>query len=258
MELSIIITSYRNPELLKICLNSIKNNFSGGNYEIIVVDSQTEEDTALMMREEYPEIVFFPFSENVGFQELVKKGIHESRGDFFLILNSDIIVKKDSIEKMLEFIKSHPEIGMVGPQLVNFNETFQPSCFRFYSPFTIIYRRTFLGRLPLARKKLDEFLMKDYDHKNSKEVDWLMGSALLVSRRAVVKVGLMDSRFKMYLEDTDWCRQFWEEGFKVVYFPLAKMYHYHGRGSAGKNALFLIFSNWLTRAHILSAVKNIF
>ena len=74
MELSIIITSYKNPELLRVCLDSIKKNFSLENYEIIVADSQTEEDTELMMREEYPEIKFFPFKANVGFQELVKKG----------------------------------------------------------------------------------------------------------------------------------------------------------------------------------------
>jgi hypothetical protein len=255
MELSIIITSYRNPELLKVCLESIKRNYSGKNYEISVADSQTQEETELMMREEYPEIKFFPFKKNVGFQELVKKGIEESRGDFILILNGDIIVRKDSIEKMLEYIQSHPGTGLVGPQLINFNETLQPSCFKFYSPLTIIYRRTFLGRLSLAQKKLDEFLMKDYDHKEPKEVDWLMGSALLVTREAIDKIGLMDSRFKMYMEDTDWCRRFWENGYKVIYFPLAQMYHYHGRGSAGKNALLSIFSNWLTRVHIISAVK---
>jgi GT2 family glycosyltransferase len=255
MELSIIITSYRNPELLKVCLDSIKKNFSGGNYEIIVVDSQTQEDTELMMREEYPEIKFFPFAKNIGFQELVKKGINESQGDFFLILNGDIIVKKDSIEGLLKFIQSHPEAGMVGPQLINFNGTLQYSCSRFYKPLTIIYRRTFLGRLPFAKKHLDWFLMMDYDHASVKEVDWLMGSALLVSRKAVEKVGLMDPRYFMYFEDVDWCRRFWENGYKVIYYPLVNMHHYHGRGSAGKNTLFSIFFNWLTRMHILSALK---
>ena len=255
MELSIIITSYRNPELLKVCLDSIKKNFSGGNYEIIVVDSQTEEDTELMMREEYPEINFFPFAKNIGFQELVKKGISESQGEFLLILNGDIIVKKDSIEGLLEYIKSHSDVGMIGPKLINFNGTLQYSCSRFYKPLTIVYRRTFLGKLPFAKKHLDWFLMMDYDHASVKEVDWLMGSALLISRHAVEKVGLMDPRYFMYFEDVDWCRRFWENGYKVIYYPLVSMHHYHGRGSAGKNTIFSIFFNWLTRAHISSAIK---
>jgi GT2 family glycosyltransferase len=257
MELSIIITGYKNPDLLKLCIDSIRKNFSWPkeNYEIIVADSETEEATEIMMREDYPEIQFFPFVKNVGFQALVKKGIEKSQGDYLLILNHDIVVKKNSIENLFEFIKINPEVGMVGPRLINFNETLQYSCFRFYSPITIVYRRTVLGQLGFAKKHLDNFLMKDYDHKETKEVDWLMGSTIMVSRSAVEKVGLMDQRFKMYMEDTDWCRRFWENGLKVIYFPGSEMYHYHGRGSAGKGILRLIFFNKLTRLHILSALK---
>ncbi len=255
MKLSIVITSYHNPELLRVCLDSIKKNVSLEELEIIVVESEAQEETELLMREDYPGIKFFPYRRNVGFQELVRKGIELGQGEFFLIINGDIIVKKNSVEKLLEFIEGHPRVGMVGPKLINFNETLQYSCFRFYSPLTIVYRRTFLGKFSFAKKKLDSFLMKDYDHLSPKEVDWLMGSALMVSRAALEKVGPMDSRFKMYMEDTDWCRRFWEQGYKVVYLPNSEMYHYHGRGSAGKNVLYSIFFNWLTRVHILSAIK---
>lgn len=255
MELSIIITSYKNPELTKVCIDSIIRNCRLADYEIIVADSETEEKTRMMMREDYPNVKFFPFNKNVGFQELVKKGIEASIGEYILILNADIIVKKNSIEKLLDFIKKNPEVGIAGPQLINFNETLQYSCFKFYSPLTILYRRTFLGRMSFAKKHLDSFLMKDFDHKSQKEVDWIMGSALITSRKAVEKVGFMDSRFRMYLEDTDWCRRFWEKGYKVVYFPEPQMYHYHGRGSAGKSVLKSLMFNRLTWVHIESAMK---
>ena len=255
MELSIIITSYKNPDLTKVCIDSIRRNCSLGSYEIIVADSETGEKTKLMMREDYPEIKFFPFEKNMGFQELVRKGIAASVGEYVLILNADIIVKKNSIEQLLDFIKSHPEVGVAGPQLINFNETLQFSCFKFYTPLTILYRRTFLGKMGFARKHLDNFLMKDFDHKSIKEIDWLMGSALITSKKAIKKVGLMDSRFKMYMEDTDWCRRFWENGYKVIYFPFSRMYHYHGRGSAGKSVLKSLLSNRLTWVHIVSAIK---
>jgi len=152
-------------------------------------------------------------------------------------------------------MKSNSDVGLCGPKLLNFNESMQPSCFRFYTPLTIIYRRTFLGRLSFAKKRLDEFLMKDFDHKSTKEVDWLMGSALMTKRSAIQKVGLMDSRFRLYFEDVDWCRRFWEGGYKVIYYPDAKMYHYHGRGSAGKNMFKALISNRLTWIHILSGTK---
>ena len=255
MELSIIITSYHNPELLDVCIDSIKKNLQLVNYEIIVADSDTDEKTELMMREDYPEIIFLPFKNNVGFAYLVKKAFAASKGKYILILNGDIIIKKESIEKLLEFLKSDNKIGMAGPKLLNFNETLQMSCYRFYSPLTIIFRRTFLGKLPFAQKHLDRFLMKDYDHKSKKEVDWLMGSALMTSRSAIEKVGLMDSSFRMYMEDVDWCRRFWENGLKVVYLPAAEMYHYHGRGSANRSVLHSLLSNRLAWIHIISAMK---
>ena len=255
MELSIIITSYKNPELLRVCIDSIKKNYAGSDYELIVADSASSEKTEMMMREDYPEIKFLPFQKNVGFQQLVNDGFYASKGEYILILNGDIIVRPDSIEKLLSFLKNDPSVGIAGPKLLNFNETLQYSCFRFYSPLTILYRRTFLGNFGFAKSHLEKFLMKDFDHASLKEVDWLMGSALAASRQAIEKVGLMDSRFKMYLEDTDWCRRFWENGYKVVYFPTSQMYHYHGRGSADKSILKSLFFNRLTWIHIGSAIK---
>lgn len=255
MELSIIITSYKNPELLKVCIDSIRKNCTLTDYEIIVADSATEEDTELMMQESFPEIRFIASKENIGFSGTVNNGLQAAQGRFILILNGDIVVKKESIEKLLDHIKNNPETGIVGPQLLNFNETYQPSTFRFYAPLTIVYRRTFLGRFGFAKKHLDKFLMKDFDHQDTREVDWIMGSSLMTSREAVDRVGLMDSRFKLYFEDTDWCRRFWENGYKVIYLPEAKMYHYHGRGSAGKGALRSLLSNKLTWIHIGSAIR---
>lgn len=254
MLLSIIITSFKNPELLKVCLDSVKKNTDLTDYEIIVSDSETEDDMEMMMREDFPEIKFVPCKENIGFGGTVRNGYKIAQGEYVLILNGDIIVKKNSIDKLLEYIKSNPEVGIAGPKLLNFNETLQYSCFRYYTPLTILYRRTFLGKMKFAQKHLDKFLMKDFDHKNPKEVDWLMGSALMTKKEAVKKVGLVDERFKMYFEDTDWCRRFWENGYKVIYFPEVEIYHYHGKGSAGKNVISSLFLNHLTWLHIKSAI----
>jgi len=255
LELSIIINSYKNPELLKLCIDSIKDNLREVNYEIIAADSATEEDTEMMMREDYPDVIFFPFKKNVGFQALLKKGIEESQGKYLLLLNGDILITKRSVENLFDFIRNNTDVGIAGPKLLDFNGRLQYSCFRFYKPITILYRRTFLKKFKFAQKHLDWFLMKDYNHKHSKEVDWLMGSALMVSRKALEKVGLMDPRFFMYMEDVDWCRRFWENEFKVFYFPASVMHHYHGKGSDKGGFFRSILSNKLTWVHILSAVK---
>lgn len=255
MELSIVVTSYKNPQLLKVCLDSIKKCTSGLECELIVSDGATQEDMEMMMREEFSDVKFFSFKDNVGFQALAKKGIESGNGKYILLLNGDIIVTPDSIQQMLKFLQTNPSVGMVGPKLLNFNGTLQTSCFRFYKPVTIAYRRTFLGKLPFAKKHLDWFLMNDCDHDKTMEVDWLMGSSLMFSREALEKVGFMDPRFFMYMEDVDWCRRFWENGFKVVFYPLASMHHYHGKGSAKGGVLKSLLMNKYTWIHISSAFK---
>ncbi len=255
IDVSIAINSYKNTELLRLCIESIKRNVKNVSFEVIVVDGETQESTAMMMREDFPDVRFFSFAENVGFRRLVQKGLEMSRGKYALLLNSDIIVTEGVVEGLHGFLQEHPDVGMVGPKLLGFSEEFQESCFRFYKPVTILYRRTFLGRFAFAKKHTDWFLMKDYDHKQPREVDWLMGSAMMVPLTAVHKVGYMDERFFMYMEDVDWCRRFWESGYKVMYYPYAHMYHYHGKGSAKGGFLYSLLFNKLMWYHIASALK---
>jgi GT2 family glycosyltransferase len=256
-ELSLIVASYKHHETLRLCLNSLRASLASSpiSYEILVTDSATEIPTKDMMAKDFPDVEFFPFEENVGFQRIVREGLEHARGQYILVLNYDIVAPGKSIETLLAYLKQHPEIGMIGPKLLNFNGSLQPSAFRFYRPWTILYRRTFLGQLPFAKKHLAWFLMEDYDHQTPKEVDWLMGSALLVRREAYENVGPMDSRFFMYMEDVDWCRRFWEAGYKVVYYPDTTLYHYHGKGSAKGGFIRSLLFNRLTWYHIASAWK---
>lgn len=255
-ELSIIVTSYKNPSVLRLCLESLKRNVLLENYEVIVIDGATEEDTEMMMREEFADVKFSPHESNLGFAKLVNDGLKRAGGEFILILNADIIIEKKSVDLLLQKLKNDPYVGLIGPRLLNFDGKPQYSCFRFYTFLTILYRRTFLGKFQFAKRKIDQFLYKDKNLERSQSVDWLMGSAMMTTRNASRLVGLMEENFGfMYFEDVDWCRRFWEKGYRVVFYPQAKMFHYHGKGSAGKSALRAIFINRLTRAHIISAMK---
>src|SRR3989339_327571 len=255
-ELSIIVSSYKNPSVLRLCLESLRKNILNENREILVFDSATEEETEMMMREDFPDIRFFPHKDNLGFARLVNNGLRKSKGNFILILNADIIIEKKSADILLQELKKDPQIGIIGPKLMNFDGKVQPSCFRFYTPPIIVYRRTFLGKFRFAKRKIDKFLYKDKDLGKPQDVDWVMGSAMMTTRRAFEKVGLMEENFGfMYFEDVDWCRRFWEKRLRVVYYPHAKMFHYHGKGSASQSALRAVFLNKLTREHIRSALK---
>ncbi|MBI2669629.1 MAG: glycosyltransferase family 2 protein [Candidatus Yanofskybacteria bacterium] len=267
-EFSIVIVHHQTPELLKLCLKSLKKTkdleVQPRNHleveplskpEIIVVDSTISRQARDLIREQYPEIKYLPFKENLGYARGVNMGIKNSSGKFILILNPDVIVTDKSIQKMINFMEKHPDIGILGPQVLNFNGTHQRTFFSYYKLATMLARRSFLGRFGWFKRELDNFLMVDADPQKIQTPDWLMGSAIMVSREALNKIGTMDERFFMYFEDVDWARRFWHNDYKVVYYPEAVMYHYHQRESRSGLGLLDVIFNRKTRWHIASAIK---
>ncbi len=252
---SIIITHYQTPILLKLCLNSICQNIGGLKHEIIVTDGESQEKTRQMILDKFPQVKFIPFVKNVGYAKMANAGIRQAQGEYLFILNADTILLEETLPKLLAYLEENPEVGLVGPQLVGFNNRPQKSCFAFPTPGAILARRTFWGRLKWGREKLNQFLLEGKDLAQPVPVDWLQGSAMLARRSAVEKVGLLDERFFMYLEDTDWCRRFWNNNFKVVYLPEAQMSHYYYRISKKRGGLLDLLLNKYTRLHIASAIK---
>lgn len=152
MVLSIIITSHQTPDLLKLCLSSIKGTAIGLEHEIIAVDCETQEETSEMMAEFFPEIKFISFKENIGYDKMVNVGLERATGDYILLLNADIVLMPGALAKMLDYLVAHWEVGILGPQLLNFDGSVQNSCFRFYRPVTILFRRTVLGKTSWGKK----------------------------------------------------------------------------------------------------------
>jgi GT2 family glycosyltransferase len=273
MKISIIINHHQTLEVLQLCLKSLLKNLPENiESEIIVTDSETQEETEEIMREFFPQIIFIISEKNIGFGRSVNRALEKAQGEYILIINADIIIdRKETIEKMISYLKNNPKIGIIGPKLLNINNTRQVSCFRFYTPAVIACRRTFLGKTKWGKKVLSHFLMDDIFNSvegslqrnllkttfnNSPiSVDWLMGSALFTKRETVKKIGYFDERFFMYLEDTDWCRRFWKAGYKVVYFPQIEMYHYHIQASKKKGGVLDLFFSKYTRIHLSSAIK---
>jgi len=221
MKLSIIIVNYNSGPLTKACIESVVKRRLGFGYEIIVVDNDSRDESVSMLRDEFPEIVVVDHGQNGGFGSGVNRGLEEATGDYYLILNPDIIVLPGAIENMLSYMEKHGDIGVLGAKLIYPNGKLQHSSFRFYTPMTIVYRRTWLGSLPIGKKAVDSFLMSDFDHKEPKDVDWLMGSCLMLRAEAVAKVGGMDERFFMYYEETDFLRRALAGGYRLLYVPEA-------------------------------------
>ncbi|HUT96311.1 MAG TPA: glycosyltransferase family 2 protein [Candidatus Paceibacterota bacterium] len=254
-KLSIIISHHDTPELLDLCIKSIKETIKGLDYEVFIADSESKEGNQDFIKEKHPKVEFIVFAKNLGYSKTVNAGIKASDGDYVLILNADIIILGNAVSEMVDFMDKNPKVGIVAPQLLDFTNNIQTSCFSNPNLKTIIVRRTFLGKTKWGKKILDKFTMADWDKNSIKEVDWTQGSAMLVRREAIEKVGLFDEKFFMYFDDADWCRRFWQKGYKVIYLPSAKMAHYYHRSSKKFGAIFDIIFNKYARTHIISAIK---
>ena len=252
---SIAIVNHKNPALLRLCLSSLKRvlpvNFK---YEIIVTDIASSPETRNSVKE-FQGVKFLAFKENIGYTRGVNESIKASSGDYVLILNPDVVPMAKSVDELTASLPTNTDVGLAGPRLLNFDGSIQNSCFRYYTPLTILCRRTPLGRTPLGKRVIGKFLMRDKNLNKPAEAEWVMGSAFMVSRRAVDKVGLMDEKFFLYMSDVDWARRFWENGFKVAYYPHSKMYHYHRRESKGRFGPLDIFLNRQSGLHLVDALR---
>ncbi len=231
---SVIICHYRTPDLLRGCLTSLMPDARTRDIELLVVDNASEELRPDWLSAEFPQVRFLPQSRNLGYSRAINLGMSEATGEYFLVLNPDIVMKPGAIEALLDAGRRHPDAGIIAPKLLNPDGSLQYSCRRFYDFKTFVYRRTPLGRLRPNAPVIRRHLMLDYDHREARVVDWVLGGAMLVRREAVDEVGGMDERFFLYFEDVDWCYRMHRRGWRILYLPEAELIHHHRRESARK------------------------
>lgn len=258
MDLSIIIVNYKSKKKLESCLDSIlKADNQSLNYEIILVENNSGDDLNDLVKLS-SNIRLLNLKKNLGMGGGNNRGIEEAKGEYVFILNPDTIIKNGAIVTLLNYLKSNPSVGVVGPKLLNPDNSLQYSCFRFPKLYMPLLRRTFLGKYFSADK--DAFQMMEYNHDSIKEVDWMLGSSLMFKKESALSDGQVwhpqfDERYFMYFEDTDICRTFQAKGFQVVYNPEAVLIHDHARQSAKYPWYLAIFLDPLARRHIYSWLK---
>lgn len=254
MTLSIIYINFNTRGLLKQSLKHLFLMKPALDFEVIVVDNHSADKTVQMVRKEFPETRIIESMENYGYAKGANLGIAEAKGKYIAIFNPDIFISRGCLETMVNYLDNNPDTGLVGPKLTNADGGLQYSCYHFPKIYTPILRRSFLGQTGFGQKELDRYLMKNFNHSESAEVDWLLGGALMARASALQEVGFMDERYFLYFEDTDLARRLKEKKYKVVYLPSAAMVHLHRRESADTPLIKALF-NKITRAHILSACK---
>lgn len=245
-DLSVVIVSWNVRDLLRECLLSLQACARAGEFslpgagsrtgdgsltaEVIVVENGSRDGTAGMLRDEFAWVQLIEPGENAGFTRGNNIGMAASRGRWLLLLNPDTLVLPGALPRMVEYLDTHPTVGVLGPQLLNEDGSVQSSRRRFPTLWTALFESTWLQPLAPARV-LDRYYMRDVADDEIALADWVQGSALMVRRAVLSQVGGFDEDFFMYSEELDWQRRIRSAGWQVAYYPPAQIVHYGGKSS---------------------------
>lgn len=253
-DVSILIVHYNTPKLLRQTLKGIFAHPSNVSFEVIVVDNNPRMRVQDMIRAEFPQVQVLVSEKNLGFGGGMNWAMKHAGGRFFFVFNPDVTMTEPVLETLVAFMEKHPDVGMVAPRLLNPDKTIQSNCYRFVGPEMVLYRRIpFMTMFPFVKRAVDWYLMKDWDHADVRDVDYVLGAAMFVRREAYEAVGGFDPAFFIYYEDQDWCRRFWKAGWRVVYNPAVELIHYHRRETA-EGGFFAQLTNPLTHKQMKSAI----
>ncbi|MCW3061997.1 MAG: putative glycosyltransferase [Capsulimonas sp.] len=231
-DIAVIIVNWNAQKDLRVCLQSLFSDPRPKvDYEVWVVDNDSADGSADMVRSEFPEVRLIANNENTGFSKANNQAIAQSQSRYVFLLNSDAYVHEGAIDQLVEYADAHPQAGIIGPRVLNEDGTLQFSCRRFPSLMAGFFRNTLLGKIAPQNKYAAEYLMWDISHDKDQTVDWISGCAMLIRRTLIDRIGALDERFFMYCEDVDICRRTWEDGFEVRYAPEAVVSHIIGRSS---------------------------
>lgn len=229
IDISIVIISWKMKDLLQSCLNSIYKFTTGVSLEVIVIDNNSQDGTSEMIQSEFPEIILIKNSENRGVAPARNQGMAIAKGKYVLILDADVELIENSILKLFEFMESKLDCGVVGSKLVSTDRELQFSCKRFPNLLSFIFRRLEHFDVIKNSRTLRYHTMQDWDHKEIKEVDYLIGACQFIRNDVIKKIGMYDDKIFYGPEDIDFCLRVWRAGWKVMYYPLTQIVHHEQR-----------------------------
>ncbi len=226
MDLSIVIVNYHNSHTLADCLESVFKTVQGIEFEVIVVNNSARDAGLETIENAFSQVQRIRNPINKGFAKANNQGVEISRGETLLFLNPDTVLTDNSIMSMFRFLKDHADIGVLGPKLLNPDGSLQYSCRRFPTLWSGLFNRySLLTRLFPENRFTTHYLMTDFDHNETREVDWLSGSCMMASREVFSQAGKFDEKYFLFNEDVDLCQSMKQLGLKVVYYPSACVYH---------------------------------
>ena len=241
------------------CLISVSKAIQSIDAEIFVVDNNSVDGSVLMVQEKFPSVNLIINKENNGFSSANNQAIRLSNGEYVLLLNPDTVVEEDTFKKCINFMDSHLDAGGLGVKMIDGKGEFLPESKRgLPTPSAAFYKIFGLSSLFPKSKLMGKyhlgFLSKDENHS----IDVLSGAFMLLRKKALDKIGLLDESFFMYGEDIDLSYRLILGGYKNYYFSKTSIIHYKGESTkkTSVNYVFVFYNAMIIFAKKHFSKKN--
>jgi len=213
-EVSILILNWNGKDLLNDCLESIASHTQYENYQVVVIDNNSDDGSVPFVMDRFPEVSIIRNSSNVGFAEANNRAIGYTTSEYVLLLNNDVEVKEGWLKSLIDLAESKPNAGIVSPRIV-----YEDGLPQFLGDKVLLDE----SNIPDVFLDVVRLFEKQFDYE--KEIISGIGAALLISREVFDTVGCLDEEYEFYMEDTDFCLRARSNGFEVWYTPNSEVVH---------------------------------
>lgn len=220
---SIIILSYNTKTLLYSCLSSLYEHLHGFDFEVIVVDNASSDESAQMVKKDFVKAKVIENKENMGFAKGNNLGAKHAKGTYLVFLNSDTKVLDNSMKDMIKTMIKDEVVGVMGGRLASQNGISEPSFGKSLSLLGIVH-------MLFGRKGF----RINTQYQTVTQVDWVSGGFMMTRKELFDKIGGFDEHFFMYIEDMEFCYRVKKIGYDIYYYPNTKVVHL-GQGSSNRS-----------------------
>lgn len=232
MKLSIIIVNYNVKYFLRQALLSVFKSDVNFEYEVFVVDNASDDGSVQMLMQEFPSVTTIANPDNRGFSKANNQAIRVSNGDYILLLNPDTIIEEDTLQKIVTYMDADAEVGGLGVYMIDGKGEYLPESKRgFPTPKTAFYKLFGLSKIFPQNKKFGKYHLSYLNPYEIHSVDVLSGAFMLLRKKVLNEIGLLDEDYFMYGEDIDLSYRIKKAGYKNIYLPTTKIIHFKGEST---------------------------
>jgi GT2 family glycosyltransferase len=229
IDLSIIIVNWNSWDYLQKCIMSIMENADELRYEIIVVDNCSSDNSVENIAVCFPDVILIKNENNVGFPAANNQAFDIARGKYFLMLNPDTLIKKNTLHQSLRVLRNDDSIGCIGVKTLKGNGEILLSCARSCpSTWGAFWHLFYIDTIFKKWKFLESSDMGYWDHNNSCDVDLLHGGYMMFPKSIYIKIGGLDEKMPMFYEDVEYCCRIKKAGFRIYYLADVEIVHFVG------------------------------